>query len=597
MFNSYTFYSQNTTNYKSHAASGNSTVFIKEPVSFLIPVAPSSITDALQLSLEERIEKSIFVLSADCGTGKSIAVSKKLAKCKAKGSYGKGVIIFVNSFDEVDTYVLAAGLEKEDYAIQTGAEPYAGYGSGRHKASEVPVLFASHAKARRVFKEVGSFGLAECFYYRGKPRALRVWDEALPPVETASFALADVMALPSQYKALPHDHRHTLFWLAVEMQRASAGAAIEIPAELQEIADAVLKVGFKASDTAKQTLHALAKLSGSKAYLQGSVGSDTSLIGTGKPLPVDIAPLIVLDASARLTGRYDDWSPYGMVVRPLPPIAVSYCNLTVHCWNRGAGKTQMRKPEERNTVFRAIADLINGAAGERFLIVMAKEFCGLDDDRAVLPNSLADMIDDLSRVAITNWGRHVGINSFRDIPNVIIVGDYSYDETAYDALALGVSGNTKGIISRVERSAQKDAEFISNLYQAVCRSSVRNVSGAECGRANAYLIMAEGDHRRSLIERAFPDCSMKAWEPVPQAKQRKADKILALVVSMIEDRALAMTLPFVSFSEVIKASEAKSRSYLTKIVGSSRFKSKLAEQQITIRGRQFVRCSSGAFTA
>jgi hypothetical protein len=561
--------------------------------SFSISSSLESFKNTVKMGLRSATSKSAFIFSASCGIGKTTFLSYEIADWKKNGFKGNGLIVFVNTLAEIDSYVSHAGLDKEDYAVETGNPIYTRYGSGRNAAGRVPVLFATHSKARRKSAEYGGFEAIPCFHYHGKPRALRVWDEALNAVECASFSFDDLMGLASAYKRLPKADTKVFRDLALSVGKPVAGAVVHIPVEIRAVGDSALKAGLKVSEQARQTLDALIKLAGSKAHLRGSDEKGWHLIGTGLPLPADIAPVIVLDASARLTGRYEDWSPYGIDVVHLPPATLDYGQLDIRWWNRAAGKTAMRDAAGRGLIFEQIAVLINSKPEDSFAIVMAREFCGFDKaGKVILPDALASLIDDPSRVGITNWGRHFGINDFKDAPNIIIVGAFEYDEPAYEALALGLSNDPTGNVSSEERRVQKHAEFISNLYQAVCRCRVRNRKGGMAAQATAYLIMKDTDERRALIRKAFTGCTIEAWEPVPKAKQSKADKVVALVVTMIEDRATVMTWPFVSFGEVIKASESKSRSYLTKTVGSPRFKDKLAEQGIMMRGRQFVRYST-----
>ncbi len=318
------------------------------------------------------------------------------------------------------------------------------------------------------------------------------------------------------------------------------------------------------------------------------MGADTgvegSLIGIGKPLPSDIGPLFVLDASARLTNRYDDWSSYGIDVVKLDPAVLSYNNLTIHWDDRGAGKTAMRNPSNRRSIYKAIAEAVNTKPSERFLIVMAKEFAPPDDEgRSSVPADLAGMIDDPSMAAVTTWGRHIGTNAYREFENVVIVGPLHYGDRAYDALAIAATGNAAGIVDEEQRKEQADSEFMHNVYQAVCRCRVRVRSGGECGAANAYFIMPYSDNRRDLILRAFPGCSIKRWMPANKTTMKKSDKVLEVIVSMMKGRTM---LPF---CDVTAACGGSGASYLNKINKGARFQEALSAHGI-YSGRGYYFC-------
>ncbi|RZK30706.1 MAG: hypothetical protein EOO61_18905, partial [Hymenobacter sp.] len=153
-------------------------------------------------ALSGRLKPAVYVISGDCGTSKSITTQKVIQDYKVNGLRGGGIIVLLATLPEVDAYVSGSGLDKDDYAVYTSNRDYAARGAGVHAANQVPVLFATHSKARRELAKAGKYADASCFYYRDMPRALRVWDEALTAAEFASFAVDDLMALPSALKSI-----------------------------------------------------------------------------------------------------------------------------------------------------------------------------------------------------------------------------------------------------------------------------------------------------------------------------------------------------------------------------------------------------------
>jgi hypothetical protein len=191
----------------------------------------SLLNGKMQQALDGGLDPAVYVMSADAGTGKSNAVQTLLAERKSKGFPGDGAIIFLNTLAEIDAYVAGAKLNKTDYAVYTSDPVYARYGAGREAAGTVPVVFTTHSMARRRLARCASFKDAECFHYKGQPRALRVWDEAFLPAEHAAFDLNDLHMLPSALKGRP---RHLVaMFEALEQNRATvaAGDLIPIPAE------------------------------------------------------------------------------------------------------------------------------------------------------------------------------------------------------------------------------------------------------------------------------------------------------------------------------------------------------------------------------
>ncbi len=536
----------------------------------------------MEQALDGGLDPAIYVMSADAGTGKSTAVQSLLAEWKGKGFPGEGAIIFLNTLAEIDTYIAGAKLDKADYAVYSSNPAYAGYGAGRDAAGTVPVLFATHSMARRRLADFDTYAEADCFYYRGKLRALRVWDEAYLPVEYAAFDLNDLRMLPGALKGHSREAIRMLEALLPDRGKIAVGHVIPIPREARSLADTILKSKLKLSERVTQTVQAIGKLAGSSVQLNGSEEAGWTCIGIGKPIPTDIMPLFVLDASARLTGRYRDWSAYGMKVVALEPASIRYSDLTVHIWNHGCGQTAMRTPTSRQTIMRAVANLINAKPTEDFLLVMAKEFSSVgSNDRSSLPDDLAGLIGNTDRVRVITWGRHLGSNEHRNVANVVLFGSYSYIDSAYDALGLATIGTTS-VASVHARRRERDAEFKHNIYQAVCRIRCRNTIEGQCLSASVYLIMTDSDARRVNIQEAFPDCKIKVWSPVI-GKLATWERVLQALLRLLDIRTI------VSAAELRDACESKHRSFLTKINKQLRFNEALALHGIKRTGSTYVR--------
>jgi hypothetical protein len=535
----------------------------------------SLLNGKMQQALDGGLDPAVYVMSADAGTGKSNAVQTLLAEWKGKGFPGDGAIIFLNTLAEIDAYIAGAKLDKTDYAVYTSDPVYARYGAGREATGTVPVVFTTHSMARRRLTGCGSFTDAECFHYNGRPRVLRVWDEAFVPAEYASFDLNDLHMLPSALKGRSREVIRLFEGLYQNPATVTAGDLIPIPAEIRSAADTVLSSGRKVTEQAERTLEALAKLAGANTQINGSADEGWYCIGIGLSIPADIAPLFVLDASARLTSRYDDWSAYGMKVVSLEPAALNYGNLAIHCWDRGCGKTAMNKPDDRRTIMGAVADLINSKPTEGFLLVMSKEFCLNDPDEGpAIPDDLSGAVTNAERLKVTTWGRHLSSNDYRDVANVVLFGSYNYGDGAYDALALAATGAMIGVANVEDRRREEASEFKHNVYQAICRVRCRNRIDGGCESASAYLIMTDSNRRRELLREAFAGCSISSWEPTT-SRSRTRDHVLSVLLDLLSTKSM------VSTADLIAACGSKNRSYLTKINKQEKFKEALRSNGIS----------------
>jgi hypothetical protein len=542
----------------------------------------SPLKGKMEQALDGGLDPAIYVMSADAGTGKSTAVQTLLAEWKSKGFPGHGAIIFLNTLVEIDAYIAGAKLDKADYAVFTSDPVYARYGAGREAAGIVPVLFTTHSMARRRLTGCASFKDAECFQYNGQPRALRVWDEGFVPAEHASFDLNDLHMLPGSLKGRSREVIRLFEGLYQNLATVVAGDLIPIPVEVRGVADAVMTTGRRITEQARRTLQALSKLAGSNAQINGSADGGWYCIGIGLPIPADIEPLFVMDASARLTSRYDDWSAYGMKVVSLEPAALHYGNLAIHWWDRGCGKTAMNKPDDRRAIIDAVAELINSKPTEGFLIVMSKEFSVIGPDGGpAIPGDLCSAITDTKRVNVTTWGRHLSSNDHRDLENVVILGSYNYGDGAYDALALAAKGAIFGTANVGDRRREEANELKHNVYQAVCRVRCRNNIDGDCESANVYLIMTDSERRRRLVTSAFPGCSIVSWAPTG-LKLKKADRVLSVLLQLLQEKS------FVTKDELTAACGSDDRSFLTKVNNQVRFKAVLRANFISRTGSMYV---------
>lgn len=517
-------------------------------------------------ALDGRIDPAVYVMNAPCGTGKSTTVQKVLGEWKLSGFHPGSVIIFVATYDEIEAYVRGAGLDHDDYAICTSDPLYASYGRGMHHIDSANVLFVTHVRAEKDMRAKSSFEAMSAYFYKGKPRTLRVWDEGFAAAVGATFNRDDLYALSSAFKGLDAVDRAMFNDLWAACIAPKEGMSITIPLALAGVAERVLQKKLKGWDGPTKALAALGKLAGSKAFIRDARDGRWSFVGAGRSLSADIAPLFVLDASARLTDRYDQLPAHGMKVVRLEPATIDYQNLVVRICNLAAGKAALSNETTRTKVFGIIADLANSKPDESFLIVMAKEFCGKGEGDAVtLPTELAAKLNDASKVRIVNWGRHKGSNEFRDVQNVIIVSSHAYTNEAYEAMALADSGSIDGIASSEDVKRVRENEFMQNLYQGVCRGNVRNQESGICGSMNAYLIMRDSSERRNHIKTAFPGCMVEDWRPIAPKKKGQLDMAMRVLLELLDDKNT------VSKKELVAACGGSGPSYLTKVYRDQRF--------------------------
>jgi hypothetical protein len=536
-------------------------------------------------AFEGRVDPAIYVQSVDCGGGKTDAAQKAIANWKAGGFPGrKGIIVAVGTLTEIDAYSTGCKLDTTDYAVVTAHPTYNAFGLGRSQSNDARVLFTTHEQLRRRCTESGSFAATECFYFKGASRNTIIWDEGLVPALPASFDLNDLQALPAALRGHNKRVRDAFEALVPDKPDRVLGRVVVVPYDTARLAqDIALNDKAKLSERSWQTLDAMSKLGGAKAYLGTGKDGDWTLIGTGMPLPSDLPPTFVLDASARLTGNYDHLHRYGFNVVHMPPALVSYANLDIRWWNKGCGKTALANPKDRTSIINVCAALINERPDELWLVVHSKAFGSEVAGATGLPNDLTAELRKPQNVSSVTWGRHLGSNAYRDIANVIVLGSYNYNDAAYEAMHLAFSGSTDGRVTLAERRRREDAEFMHNIYQAVCRSRIRQHVDGGCQPATVYFIMVRGDHRERLVQRAFAGCTISEWQPVVPTKSNKIDLITAMMMKLFETRTV------ITKAALTEACGGKGKSYLDKVFRTPRFAAFIAANSITVMGTTLYR--------
>ena len=56
-------------------------------------------------------------------------------------------------------------------------------------------------------------------------------------------------------------------------------------------------------------------------------------------------------------------------------------------------------------------------------------------------------------------------------------------------------------------------ELKHHILQALCRSSVRQGKGSDCGQCNTYIIAPKRSGIRVLLPEIFPGCTVSTWKP------------------------------------------------------------------------------------
>jgi len=501
-------------------------------------------------------EPRFYLSSVDPGVGKTTAVVAFLKALLADPRHREvGVLIGLSRKAEIRA-LIKAGLKRDQFAVLTADQELNELG-GLSPGSAQVLLTTQQMIERRCFRK--QFSETEAFWFRGKPRAVRVWDEGLVPglpivLNRHDFALLlkylgepypelaeELEALHQAVKHLDDGHVLELPDLASTFGLDLDEASKRLKTDNQDVRDAVQKVRG---------------LSSREVVIRDEGKRGISLVGFYDHLPKDFAPVLVLDASGRVRGTYDLWEKHrGGLVR-LKRAPKRYDNLTIHHWRRGGGKTAFH--ENRPLLVEGIASAINEKPNEKWLVIHHKPAAGESNLEAAIRDALTIPAE---QVHFLTWGNHHAVNDFADVPNVVLAGSLFYRAAQYEALVRAAGGLVPGKhdVTPEQLDAFELSESLHMVLQALCRGSVRKADGDRCVRCDAYIIAAANTRIGQSLTEVFPGCKVRPWEPIEQELRGKPKKAIEFIRGWFEQHPNE-TLPFTT---VRRAIGMKHSSYFT----------------------------------
>ena len=486
--------------------------------------AIGALLSALEAGLKNQLPPQYLLSSIDPGMGKTLSVAQFLRAWKAAGFVpASSVLVGVSRLEEIRTYLSHSGLTGQDVGVLTADPVMNALGVPVEEHGAARVLFTSQQMiASRTRGK--SFSEATDFHYAGTPRPLRIWDESFDPAEPVTMRVDDLAGLLAPLRGRHTKLADEVKSLVQDAWGLADGQALTISEGLAYRAR-VAGTGGLVSEAVK-TVRNLARLGSQKLRLVEQHQAGTVLAGSAPSIPDDFAPAVIIDASGRVRETYRLWESHrGTLVR-LPAAANDYRNLSIHLWERAAGRSALRNPKDRKNIAAAIADAANANVASQWVVVHTKESVALMDEVATLVDG------EPSRVRSLTWGEHRGTNRFVDVGNIVIVSDYAYNTPAYHAIGAAASGGAATALTPRNINDIKRGEFQHNLLQAVCRAAVRRSRDGVTGPCNAFVIVPPAQELEDTISATFPGCSIMPW--VPAAKELRGHVLEA--TNYITDR-------------------------------------------------------------
>ncbi len=473
-----------------------------------------------------------FLSSLDPGVGKTSMVaqfSRNLLRSPKHKAVG--MIICVARLSEIESLAAAMELDAQAYAAFTADERINKLGLGSARANDARILFTSQQMVDRR-SEGRLFADISEFHYQGKPRSVRIWDEALLPGAPITIPRRAVLSLAARLLQTNYEELGAMVEdLAATVRDAASGSFARVPALDGSLGETDLQlVAESLSDYPEDqsTLRALYRLSGRCAVVRNDGGSNNTVLSYHESLPADFAPVLILDASGRVRKTYTLWeeSPRDNLV-VLPSATKTYSNLSCHVWNTSGAKSAFRDANKRKGLIDGVAELIATRPDEKWLVIHHKAEWDFDVEREI-----SGLLSEHRRsdVAFVSWGMHKATNDYVSFPNIILAGTLFFPNSMYDALARLSAATPDG--EPLAGDLFDDVilgEHMDQILQAACRGTVRQSQKGDCLPSNLYIIASAKSGIKRILQHVFPGSRLKPWEPSRRVLRGKVQEAVNFV--------------------------------------------------------------------
>jgi hypothetical protein len=365
----------------------------------------------------------VFLSAIDPGVGKSQTVIHFARALLLSDAHRRvGMIICVGRIVEVEALADELNDQRDKLAILTSDETTNAKGGAT--PNQAQLLITTQQRIERS-TDGKSFDAASAFHYRGRPRPIRVWDEAWLPGITVTLNAYDLLLLIKPFLSLSPELAGALKMFADHLLAAADGDALDVPdfgkahdLSSYDILGAVASTTGGLRDEQQVAASELVALSGQtvRVRLDGKTGA--TMLSYRDTLPFDLLPLLVLDASGRVRETYGSIERHrGTLVR-LRPATKDYSPLKVHVWKTSGSKTGFaNRPLD---LAKGMADTILSKPDEQWLAVVHKPDKKVKNVEKAIRRRLSTSVG--ANLQVITWGQHMAPNEYADVPNVILAG-------------------------------------------------------------------------------------------------------------------------------------------------------------------------------
>ncbi|OHV89685.1 hypothetical protein ORS3428_13785 [Mesorhizobium sp. ORS 3428] len=473
--------------------------------------------------------KKLYYLSPlDPGVGKSQSIIHFVRRLiKSEAHRGVSVLICLGRLKEIERMVAEIGLSNDDYSVlvnESDANKELNR-AGNADKRQARVLFTTQQMVESRTRRYASFKEAEDFYFRGQPRHVRIWDEAILRAREVKISAALIGGLLPEADTNPRLY-NTLTKLQADIEAAGHETELwipDLPAETGLDTNDIIALYGDEKEAIAEAAIDLWELSNTPVIVE-EIGVGTFAIHYKKHLPDDLKPMVICDASGRVRQTYKYWEE--IADRELVKLrdgGKNYRDLTVKIWRRGGGKSSWG--EDADVLLEGITKTIDQIPPDEEVLIVHH----MKNKRKRIPDieeAIRRKVKEPRRLRFTHWGGEdfKASNDYRDIRHVILAGTMFYRPATYIARTRMSSGApSEEKLNRANLAKIKLGEHADMILQALCRGAVRKSVDGTCGKCDAYIIADPQTGIPDMLEHEsdidiFPGSKHADWSPVEKEK-------------------------------------------------------------------------------
>jgi hypothetical protein len=231
---------------------------------------------------------------------------------------------------------------------------------------------------------------------------VRAWDEAWLPGVPLTLSYADILEVVKPVQRRSKAMEDELVSFALDLRGRAEGELMDVPdfANGFDVPLFDIMEGVTLKDDQRQTLNAIRVMSGRAARVTKE--NRASALTFQDTLPDDLAPMLVLDASARVRSVYRFVETHRQGVTRLKEAVKHYGPLTVNLWKTSGGKSSFI--ERSDALMKGIVRTILTKPDESWLIVAHKKSGRSPDVERLVARALpADVRPQVKVITTSSW--------------------------------------------------------------------------------------------------------------------------------------------------------------------------------------------------